>query len=84
VLLLNLVFGLPMTIGIISLLVWQMTMVIEATTTIEDMEKKKARKTAALTHKSFTWAYDFGWKQNFLHFFGRSFSYAIENSLIVL
>jgi len=71
--LINLVIIIPVTIGIISLFVWQFTLLLENVTTIEEYEKRKAARLARSQKEPYRWRYDFGRDINFKNFFGSEF-----------
>jgi len=70
---LNFAVTLPVTIGIISLLVYQVGLITGNRTSIEEWNEKKYRRVAKRRGmKDFHWFYDFGWRYNLRQVLGES------------
>lgn len=67
------ILTLPVTIGIVSLFVYQINIARHGTTSIETLVYKRYRNTAKrFGMRNFVWFHDFGWKQNLKLIFGMS------------
>eukprot|EP01128_Nolandella_sp_AFSM9_P001005 TRINITY_DN11120_c0_g1_i1.p1 TRINITY_DN11120_c0_g1~~TRINITY_DN11120_c0_g1_i1.p1 ORF type:complete len:341 (+),score=33.77 TRINITY_DN11120_c0_g1_i1:56-1078(+) len=70
---LNMALTLPVTIGIVSLFVFQVSIVLENMTSYEEVTYKRYKRIAKRTRvQDWSWFFDFGWKQNISQLMGPS------------
>eukprot|EP01121_Diplochlamys_sp_Union-15-3_P000152 TRINITY_DN1013_c0_g1_i1.p1 TRINITY_DN1013_c0_g1~~TRINITY_DN1013_c0_g1_i1.p1 ORF type:complete len:344 (+),score=19.66 TRINITY_DN1013_c0_g1_i1:36-1034(+) len=72
---LNFILTLPITLAILSLFIYQVSLIRENLTSIEVFHKRRYKREASRAgKKNYRWPYDFGASYNFQSMFGESFS----------